>query len=165
MMTDEAPPQASPAVVPSSIKAQLAVDMKDAMKTKQKEKLAAIRSIQAAIKQVEVDQRVLVDDEAAIAIMTKLVKQRKESIKSYSDAGRKDLADTEELELSYFAAYMPSPMSEAELLLLIEKTITEVGATTIKDMGKVMAQLRPIVAGKCDPAAVGQLIKQKLSGK
>ena len=153
------------AVTTSALKLRLAADMKDAMKTKQKEKLATIRSIQAAIKQKEVDERVTLSDEDILLIMTKLVKQRKESIKSYTDNGRLDLAQAEEMELSFFSLYMPEQMKEEDVLKLIEESIAKLGATTIKDMGKVMADIKPLVAGKADAAMVGQLLKQRLSGK
>ena len=149
----------------SSIKTRLAADMKEAMKSKQKERLAAVRSIQAAIKQREVDDRVTLTDDDIITLMTKLVKMRKESIKSYSDAGRGDLVASEEAELHFFADYLPKPMSEDKVKKVIEDVVTKLGATTIKDMGKVMAELRPIVAGKADAAEVGSLVKQRLGGK
>lgn len=155
---------AQPAVV-SAIKTRLSADMKEAMKSKQKERLAAIRSIQAAVKQREVDERILLSDEAVVAVMSKLVKQRRESIKSYSDAGRMDLADAEELELGLISVYMPAQMSEDEVGALIDAAVARLGATTIKDMGKVMAEVRPLTAGKADAAMVGQLLKRKLSGK
>ena len=149
----------------TSIKTRLAADMKEAMKSKQKERLAAVRSIQAAIKQREVDDRVALTDDDIVALMTKLVKMRKESIKSYSDAGRQDLVASEEAELSFFADYLPKPMTEEEVKKVIEDVVTKLGATSIKDMGKVMAELRPIVAGKADAAEVGTLVKQRLGGK
>ena len=149
----------------SAIKTRLAADMKEAMKSKQKERLAAVRSIQAAIKQREVDERVALTDDDIIALMTKLVKMRKESIKSYSDAGREDLVASEEAELSFFVDYLPKPMTEEEVKKVIEDVVTKLGATTVKDMGKVMAELRPMVAGKADAAEVGALVKQRLGGK
>jgi uncharacterized protein len=149
---------------PSTLKVKLAADMKDAMKNKQKNRLTAIRSIQTAIKQKEVDERIEVDDDAAIAIMSKIVKQRRESIKSYSDAGRQDLADNEQEELDVINAYLPQPFSAEEVDAMINEAITRLAATTIKDMGKVMNDLRPKMAGKADIAQVGDLIKKKLGG-
>ena len=98
-------------------------------------------------------------------LMTKLVKTRKESIKSYADAGRADLVANEEAELSYFSDYMPTPMTEDEIRGVIEEVVSRLGATTVKDMGKVMAEVRPIVAGKADAAEVGLMVKQRLGGK
>ena len=149
----------------SEIKIKLQADMKDAMKAKQKSRLAGIRAIQTAIKQKEVDERIIVDDVEAIAIMTKLMKQRKESIKSYADSGRQDLVEVEEEELKVILSYMPEQMSSEAVEKLIDETISKLEATTIKDMGKVMAVLRPALAGKADTSVVGDLLKKKLSGK
>ena len=159
----DATPAAAP--VSSELKVKLNTDMKEAMKAKDKERLAGIRAISTAIKQKEVDERVVVDDEMAVAIMAKLVKQRKESIKSYLDAGRQDLVDNEQKELDVIIKYMPAQLSSEEVSKMIDAAILEVNATTIKDMGKVMAILRPKLAGKADVSEAGDMIKQKLSGK
>jgi uncharacterized protein YqeY len=135
------------------------------MKAKDKEKLAGIRAITTAIKQKEVDERIIVDDDATITIMTKLIKQRKESIKSYQDAGRDDLVDAEQKELNVIITYMPEQLSIEEVSKMIDDAIKEVGASSIKDMGKVMAILRPKLAGKADASEAGDVIKKKLSGK
>ncbi|KAJ1437740.1 Yqey-like protein-domain-containing protein, partial [Ochromonadaceae sp. CCMP2298] len=119
-----------------TIRQRLSADMKSAMKAKEKTRLGAIRAIQAAIKQKEVDDRVEVDDALALEIMSKLVKQRKESIKSYTDGGRQDLADTEQEECDVIAVYMPRQLSAEEVDGIIAATIVKVGATTVKDMGK-----------------------------
>ena len=146
-----------------SIKDKLAADMKEAMKTRQKEKLTAIRAILSAIKQKEVDERVDVDDEAAIGIMSKLVKKGKESIKSYTDAGRLDLVDSEQAECDFIASYMPTPLSEDEVNRMIDDAIATLGAKDIKGMGKVMAELKPKLLGKADISKVGDIIKKKLT--
>ena len=135
------------------------------MKAKDKERLAGIRAITTAIKQKEVDERITVDDETAITIMTKLIKQRKESIKSYQDAGRDDLVDAEQKELNVIVTYMPEQLSIEEVSKMIDAAIAEVGASSVKDMGKVMAILRPKLAGKADASEAGDIIKKKLSGK
>ena len=157
MSSSEVPPTVS------SIKTKLNGDMKEAMKAKDKERLAGIRAITTAIKQMEVDQRIDVTDEIAVTIMTKLIKQRKESIKSYQDAGRPELVEAEQKELDVITTYMPEQLSTEEVSKLIDDAITEVGATTVKDMGKVMAILRPKLAGKADASEAGDLIKKKLS--
>ena len=157
MSSSEVPPTVS------SIKTKLNGDMKEAMKAKDKERLAGIRAITTAIKQMEVDQRIDVTDEIAVTIMTKLIKQRKESIKSYQDAGRPELEEAEQKELDVITTYMPEQLSTEEVSKLIDDAIAEVGATTVKDMGKVMAILRPKLAGKADASEAGDLIKKKLS--
>lgn len=155
---------AKPATTPTSeIKLRLANDMKEAMRSKQKERLAAIRAIQTAIKQKEVDERVIVDEDAAILIMSKLVKQRKESIKSYLDGGRSDLADAETVECNVIQSYMPTQLSQEEVAAVITESIRMINATTIKDMGKVMADIRPKLSGKADLSQVGEIIKKLLS--
>eukprot|EP01036_Dinobryon_divergens_P025680 gene25680-34253_t len=155
---------AKPPTTPTSeIKLRLANDMKEAMRSKQKERLAAIRAIQTAIKQKEVDERVIVDEDAAILIMSKLVKQRKESIKSYLDGGRSDLADAETVECNVIQSYMPTQLSQEEIAAVITESIRIINATTIKDMGKVMADIRPKLSGKADLSQVGEIIKKLLS--
>ena len=155
-----------PVAAPSGgLKAQLMTDMKDAMKAKDKVKLSGVRAIQAAIKQREIDDRIVVNDDEAILIMSKLIKQIRESIKSYGDAGRQDLVDKEQAELDVVTSYMPVQLSAEDVEKMIDECIAKMGATTIKDMGKVMAELKPVLAGKTDTAAVGALIKKKLGGK
>eukprot|EP01031_Cornospumella_fuschlensis_P028973 gene28973-34965_t len=157
----------SPAVPPSMspLKARLNQDMKTAMVNKEKNKLAAIRAVLTAIKQKEVDDRVEQSDEMIVSIMSKLIKQRKESIKSYQDGNRADLAAAEQEECDFISAYMPVQMSEDEIVKHIDEMIQKVGATTIKDMGKVMAQAKPFFNGKADMALVGEILKKKLGGK
>ena len=158
-------PATAPPVPPSELKTKLNNDMKEAMKAKDKERLAGIRAITTSIKQKEVDERIVVDDKMAVEIMAKLVKQRKESIKSYQDAGRQDLVDNEQKELDVIITYMPQQLSSQDVDKMIDDAIAEVGATTVKDMGKVMAILRPKLAGKADVSEAGDMIKKKLGGK
>lgn len=160
----DAVPTAAALSTPVGLKALLMTDMKDAMKAKDKVKLSGVRAIQAAIKQKEIDDRIVVDDEQAIIIMSKLIKQIRESIKSYGDAGRQDLVDKEQAELDVVSTYMPVQLSAEEVDKMIDDCIVRLGATTIKDMGKVMAELKPVLMGKTDNAAVGASIKKKLSG-
>jgi len=138
--------------------------MKAAMKAKEKERLAGIRAVLTAIKQKEVDERVVIDDKICIEIMAKLVKTRRESITSYSAAGRQDLVDQETAELNVIQSYLPAQLSDEEIEKLVKEAVAKVGAATIKDMGKVMGELRGPLAGKADMAKVGALIKKQLGG-
>lgn len=161
----DAQPSTPPAAVTSSIKSQLTIDMKNAMKSKEKERLAAIRAILTVIKQKEVDERVDVDDAMVVALMSKLIKQRKESIKSYSDAGRLDLVEQEQSELTLISAYLPQQMSTEDIAKAVELAIGRLNATTVKDMGKVVAELKSTLAGKADMSEVSLLVKSKLTAK
>ena len=145
-----------------SLKETLSADMKAAMKAKEKVKLGAIRAIQKAIKQKEVDDRVEVTDDMAIDVMAKLVKSRKESVKSYTDAGRLELAEAENVEISVIQSYMPAQMTEEEVNQAISDAIAEVEASSVKDMGKVMGILRPKLSGRADMSTVGESIKAML---
>jgi len=146
-----------------SLKAQITSDMKDAMRAKDKDRLGAIRLIQAAIKQREVDERIELNDEQVLAVLDKMVKQRRDSIKQYTDAGREELAAKEEAELEIIQHYLPEALSEAELDSLIEEAVSSSGAESMKDMGKVMGLLRPQVQGRADMGAVSARIKARLS--
>eukprot|EP00607_Mallomonas_marina_P003261 CAMPEP_0182427350 /NCGR_PEP_ID=MMETSP1167-20130531/17107_1 /TAXON_ID=2988 /ORGANISM="Mallomonas Sp, Strain CCMP3275" /LENGTH=158 /DNA_ID=CAMNT_0024609529 /DNA_START=170 /DNA_END=646 /DNA_ORIENTATION=- len=148
-----------------TLKAKLFADMKTAMKSKQKVRLAAIRAIQTAIKQKEVDDRVDVSESDAIEIMSKIIKQRKESIKSYSDAGRTELVAAEEEEVKEIQAYLPQQLDATQLEAIISETVTRLEAKSVKDMGKVMADVRPRVLGKADMGEVGGMIKKKLTSQ
>eukprot|EP00596_Hydrurales_sp_CCMP1899_P009579 CAMPEP_0119046334 /NCGR_PEP_ID=MMETSP1177-20130426/45919_1 /TAXON_ID=2985 /ORGANISM="Ochromonas sp, Strain CCMP1899" /LENGTH=166 /DNA_ID=CAMNT_0007019339 /DNA_START=215 /DNA_END=715 /DNA_ORIENTATION=- len=156
--------EAAAPAAPVGLRAQLMIDMKDAMKSKDKVKLSGVRAIQAIIKQKEVDERIVVSDDESIIIMSKLIKQIKESIKSYGDAGRQDLVDKEQAELDVVQTYMPVQLAAAEVEKIVDDCIVRLGATTIKDMGKVMADLKPVLTGKTDTSEVGALIKAKLGG-
>ena len=145
-----------------SLKAQLTSDMKDAMRAKQSERLGVIRLILAAIKQIEVDTRKDLDEAAVLAVLEKQIKQRKESIRQFSDAGRDDLVAKEQAEMELLQPYLPEQLSEAELDALIDEIIAATGAESIKDMGKVMGQLKGRAAGRVDMGAAGARIKARL---
>jgi uncharacterized protein YqeY len=147
-----------------SLKQRLTDDMKTAMKAGEKDRLAAIRLINAAIKQKEVDERVEMDDARVIAVLEKMVKQRKDSIEQYDKAGRDDLATIERAELAIIGQYLPEKMGEAEIKAAIEAAIAETGAAGPADMGKLMGVLKPRLAGQADMGEVSKLIKQRLAG-
>jgi uncharacterized protein YqeY len=146
-----------------SLKDQITEDMKNAMRAKEAERLGAIRLLLAAIKQREVDERVLVDDAGIIAIVEKLIKQRKDSISQFDKAGRADLVAIEAAEMAILQAYLPAQLSEAEVAATVATTIAELGATGPQDMGKVIGALKPKLAGKADMAAVSGLVKAALA--
>ncbi|MBE0511018.1 MAG: GatB/YqeY domain-containing protein [Chromatiales bacterium] len=146
-----------------TLKAQLTSDMKDAMRAKDKDRLGTIRLIQAAIKQREVDERIELDDTQVLAVLDKMVKQRRDSIKQYRDAAREDLAAVEEAELLVIQTYLPAPLDEAELDNLINEAISSSGASGMQDMGKVMGQLRAKVQGRADMGEVSNRIKARLT--
>ncbi|ABL99032.1 GatB/YqeY domain-containing protein [Shewanella amazonensis] len=141
---------------------QLKDEMKKALVAKDKVRLGTIRLALAAIKQIEVDTRETLNDEQVLAVLTKMVKQRRDSISQYEAAGRNELADAEAAEISVIETFLPAPLSEAEIAALIEATIAEVGAASIADMGKVMGALKPKVQGRADLGAIGQQIRAKL---
>jgi len=147
----------------SELKARLTADMKAAMKSGDKERLAVIRMLLAAIKQKEVDERVELSDADVIAVLNKQAKQRKESIDQFRNAGRNDLADSESFELSIIESYLPQPLSEAELDQLIQTAITEIGATGMAQMGQVMNLVRERAAGRADMALVSARVKAALN--
>jgi uncharacterized protein len=138
--------------------------MKVAMRAKDSARLSAVRLILAAIKQREVDERKDLTDADVVGVIEKMIKQRRESIAQYEQAARKDLADTEKFELGILTGYLPAQMSDAELSQAVEAAIAEAKPTGIKDMGKVMAVLKPKLAGKADMGKVSNLVKSKLSG-
>ena len=146
-----------------SLKDQIQQDMKDAMRAKDKARLATIRLILAAIKQREVDERIELDDAQVIAVLDKMTKQRRESISQFEQAGRDDLIAQENAELEIIRPYLPEALGEDELNALIEAAMQATGASTIKDMGKVMGQLKPKIQGRADMGAVSALIKSRLS--
>jgi uncharacterized protein len=134
-------------------------DMKASMKSGNKARLGVIRMILAAIKQVEVDERIELGDDRVVVVLDKMLKQRRESIKQFRDANRNDLADIEEAEVVVIQDFLPQPLSEAEIDVLVAKAIAECGATSIKDMGRVMTILRPQMQGRVDMAVVSARIK------
>jgi uncharacterized protein YqeY len=147
-----------------SLKGRITDDMKAAMRSGEKERLGAIRMITAAIKQREVDERILLDDAQVIGVLEKMIKQRKESVAQFLAGKRQDLADKESAEISLLQTYMPAALGEGEIEALIAAAISSSGAASIKDMGKVMAQIKSRVAGRADMAAVGAKIKARLGG-
>ena len=138
-------------------------DMKAAMKSGNKARLGVIRLILAAFKQVEVDERITIDNERALVILDKMLKQRRESIRQYTDAGRTDLADIEEAEIVVIQDFMPQALTDAEIDTMVAEAVTESGASSIKDMGKVMALLKPNMQGRADMSVVSNKIKAALS--
>lgn len=146
-----------------SLKQKITDDMKTAMRTGNTKQRDTIRLLQAAIKQREVDERITLDDTAIIAVIEKMLKQRKDSIAQYEAAKRQDLADAEKAETVILSAYMPQALADAEIEVLIAEAITESGAKNMQEMGKVMAILKPKLAGRADMAKVSSLIKVKLS--
>ena len=137
-------------------------DMKTAMKARDSEKLGAIRLLQAALKQKEVDERVDIGDDIVLAIVDKMLKQRKDSIEQYTAGKRMDLVAKEQFEVTVLQAYMPAQLSEVELAAVLDQVIAETGATSAKDMGKVMNALRPRVAGRADMAKLSAVVKVRL---
>ena len=147
-----------------SLKAQITEDMKTAMRAKDSERLGTIRLLQAAMKQKEVDERVELDDAAIVAIVDKLIKQRKDSIAAFEGAGRQDLADKEKAEMAVLQAYLPARMSEAEVIAAVQAIVAEVGAKGPGDMGKVMGVVKTRLAGKADMGQVSAAVKAALAG-
>jgi len=146
----------------SEIKAKIQEDMKTAMRNKETERLGTIRLILAAVKQKEVDERIELSDEHVLAILDKMLKQRRDSISQFQTANRADLVAKETAEMDVIHTYLPAQLSDAEITNLIDKTIKETAATSAKDMGKVMAALKPQVQGRADVAAVSKKVKEKL---
>ncbi len=145
-----------------SLKARLKADMIAAMKSKDKPRLGTIRLINAAIKQREVDERIELTDTDVLAILDKMLKQRRESIRQYTEHGRDELAAQESFEMGIIQEYMPKALTETEIQQMIDDAMEKTGATTIRDMGKIMGILKPQMQGKADMGMVSGLIKQKL---
>lgn len=146
----------------STLKERLSADMKTAMRAGDKPRLTVIRMLQAAIKQREIDERIELDDSAALAIVEKQVKQRRDAAAQYRDGGREELAEQEEFEAGVLAEYLPQPLDEDALAALIDQAIAETGAAAMGDMGKVMAWLKPKVAGRADMGALSGKVRAKL---
>ena len=148
-----------------SLKDQITEDMKSAMRAKEAAKLGTIRLITAAMKQKEVDERIELTDAMVLAIIEKMIKQRKDSISQFEAGGRQDLADIEKAELIILSAYMPAGLSEAEMQAAVAAAVTETGATGPQDMGKLMAVLKPKLAGRADMTVVSALVKAALASR
>ena len=144
------------------LKAQITDDMKSAMKAGDKDRLKVVRLILAAIKQVEVDKRIELDDAAVLSVLDKMVKQRRDSVEQFQKGNRSDLADIELDEIAVLEEYLPEQLSDAELDTLIEEAIAATGAESIRDMGKVMGQIKSRAAGRADMGAVGARVKARL---
>lgn len=148
----------------TTLKERISDDMKDAMRARDAARLGAIRFLQAAIKQKEVDDRVVLDDAGVLAIIEKQIKQRKDSIAQFESAGRADLVAKERAELALLQAYQPRQLTEAELAAAVDAAIAEVGAAGPAAMGKVMALLKPRIAGRADVGAASAIVKRRLAG-
>jgi uncharacterized protein YqeY len=144
------------------LKQSVQEDMKTALKAGEKRRLGVVRLILAAIKQREIDERIELDDTQVLMVLDKMVKQRRDSVSQYSAAGREDLAEVERYEIEVCQGYLPKALTESEIADLIDAAVAATGATGMKDMGKVMAELRPQVQGRADMGAVSALIKQRL---
>ena len=147
-----------------TLKARVTEDMKAAMRAKESARLSSIRLLLSAIKQREVDERIELTDADVMGIIEKMIKQRRESIVQYEKGGRADLADTEKFEIGVLSAYLPQQMSEADVAAAIDAALAETGAKAMPDMGKVMAILKPKLAGRADMGKVSALVKSALSG-
>ena len=148
-----------------SLKARILEDVKDAMRARDKARLGTLRMVTAAIKQQEVDRRTSsLDDPAVVAVLEKMLKQRRESVRQYEAAGREDLASGEREEMAVIERYMPQALDAAEIDAIIEAVIDDAGAATMKDMGRVMGLLKPRVQGRADMGAVSASVRARLSG-
>ncbi len=146
-----------------ALKTRIQSDVKAAMKAADRERLKVLRMLQAAIKQIEVDERREIDDPDVLGVLTKMVKQRRDSVSQFTEGGRKDLADAELAEIAVLEEYLPEPLSETELDELIDRAIDETGATGMRDMGKVMGIVKDRVQGRADMGAVSGRVKSRLS--
>ncbi len=146
------------------LKTRIQDDVKAAMKAKDKARLGTLRLITAAIKQREVDERIELENDQVLAVLEKMIKQRRDSIAQYESAGRHELAEQEKSEIAVIEAYMPEGLSEEEIAAMVEAAISESGAEGMRDMGKVMGLVKPKMQGRADMSQVSALVKQKLSG-
>jgi uncharacterized protein len=147
-----------------TLRTQVTEDMKAAMRAKDSARLNAIRLLLAAMKQREVDERIELTDTQVIEVIEKMLKQRRDSISQYEAAKRQDLADAEKFEVGVLSAYLPQPLSDSEVSALVDAAISETGAAGVKDMGKVMAMVKPRIIGRADVGKVSGLIKARLGG-
>lgn len=145
-----------------SLKQQILDDIKNAMRAGEKDRLGVLRMLSAAIKQREVDERIEMDDTQTLAVVEKMIKQRRESIRQYEEGGRPDLAEKEQAEIAILTNYMPAQLPEADIEKMIDEAVAETGATEMKDMGKVMAILKPKLQGRADMGDVSKRIKARL---
>ncbi|WP_230657174.1 GatB/YqeY domain-containing protein [Psychrobacter sp. I-STPA10] len=148
----------------SAIKENITETVKTAMKARELEKVKVLRNVQSVIKQIEIDRQTQLDDAGVLDILQKQIKQRQESLKVFTDNGRDDLAQKEQFELDIINEFMPQQMSDEELATLVNTEVAEQGASSMKDMGSVMAALKEKTAGRADPAVISQLVKKALMG-
>lgn len=146
-----------------TLKAQITEDMKTAMRAKDSARLGTIRLLQSAMKQREVDERIELSDSDVIAIIEKMLKQRRDSIAAFESANRTDLADIEKFEVTVLQGYLPQQLTEDEIKNILDQVVADTGAEGVKDMGKVMAAIKPLVAGKADMGKISGLIKARLA--
>jgi len=149
-------------IMSHTLKKQISEAMKEAMRAKAKERLGAIRLILSELKRIEVDERIELDDARVLAVLDKMVKQRRDSIAQYESANRPELAEKEQAEIEVIQTFLPAPLSDAELASMVTAAIAESGAESMRDMGKVMAVLKPQIQGRADVGAVSGLVKAKL---
>ncbi len=145
-----------------SLKSQITEDMKSALKAGEKDRLKVVRLIMAAIKQVEVDTRIELDDAGVLSVLDKMVKQRRDSVEQFEKGNRGDLVDIEKAEIRVLETYLPEQLSDEELNVMIDEAISSTGAESIRDMGKVMGQIKSKAAGRADMGAVGAKVKARL---
>src|SRR6056300_156966 len=146
-----------------SLKQTISEDMKTLMRAKDTARLGAVRLLQASIKQKEVDERIELTDGQVLSVIQKMLKQRKDSIEAYQKANRQDLIDQEQLEIDVLTKYMPEPLSDAEVIKIIDDVIAEVNATDMKDMGKVVGILKSQISGRADMGQVSKIVREKLT--
>ncbi len=151
-------------IMSDTLKKQIQESMKDAMRAKEKTRLGVIRLILAAIKQIEVDERIELDDTRVLVVLDKMVKQRRESIAQYEAAGRTDLADVEKAEIPIIQCFLPEQLSDAEVLAMVDEALATTGAAAMKDMGKVMGVIKPKAQGRADMNVISKMIKDRLTG-
>ena len=150
--------------MPDDLKSRIQEDVKDAMRARDRQRLGALRLITAGIKQKEVDERIFLDDIAVISVLEKMIKQRRDSRQQYEQAGREELAAQEAFEIDILQGYMPAALSESEISELVDAAIVETGASSMKDMGKIMGELKPKLQGRADMGAVSGQVKARLGG-
>ncbi len=147
----------------AELKQQITQAVKEAMKAKEREKLTTLRMLTSALKQIEVDEKIELDDQRILAVIEKMIKQRKDAASQFAEGGRQDLAEKELAEVGYLEVFMPEALNDAELEAIVSEVIAETGAASMKDMGKVMGAVKPKVQGRADMAQVSAKIKARLS--
>lgn len=148
----------------AALKLKLTEAMKDAMRARAQQRLGTIRLVLAEVKRIEVDERIELDDARILVVLDKMLKQRRDAASQFSQAGRQDLVDKENAEMEVIQSFLPAPLTKDELIVLVTQAIATSGATSVRDLGKVMALLKPQVQGRADMTAVSQLAKQSLPG-